>query len=159
MKQLGRPLLFGKLKKFSWSSELSNDAFEPTNHKTHFNFYSSMSVECTNQNLKTAQTAQLEQPAPKLELDLYIQTWQSKIKNTFVIRRQKGINCELRGKKSVARHLIMKKKLLKMFIKENCLGRPIFYNIFVMCCAPFSSPKSGQSTDSFQEMLHWRWNR
>ena len=59
-----------------------------------------MSVECTNPNLKTAQMAQLEQPAPKLELDLYIpQTQQSKIKNSFVIRRQKGINGELLKKK------------------------------------------------------------
>ena len=59
-----------------------------------------MSVECTNPNLKTAQTAQLEQPAPKQKLDLYIpQTQQSKIKNSFVIRRQKGINGELREKK------------------------------------------------------------
>ena len=49
-----------------------------------------MSVECTNPNLKTAQMAQLEQPAPKL----------SKIKKSFVIRRQKGINNgELREKK------------------------------------------------------------
>ena len=31
-----------------------------------------MSVECTNSNLKSAQLAQLGQPAPKLELDLYI---------------------------------------------------------------------------------------
>ena len=66
-----------------------------------------MSVECTNPNHKSAQTAQLGQPAPNFELDLYIpQTQQSKIKNNFVIRRQKGINCELQEKKLVARHLV-----------------------------------------------------
>ena len=37
-----------------------------------FWFCSTMSVECTNPNLKSAQSAQLGQPAPKLELDLYI---------------------------------------------------------------------------------------
>ena len=31
-----------------------------------------MTVECTNLNLKSAQTAQLGQPAPKLELDSFI---------------------------------------------------------------------------------------
>ena len=31
-----------------------------------------MTVECTNLNLTSAQTAQLGQPAPKLELDLFI---------------------------------------------------------------------------------------
>ena len=47
-----------------------NYAFLPPDHKTSFWFYSRMTVECTN--LKSAQSAQLEQPAPKLELDLYI---------------------------------------------------------------------------------------
>ena len=71
-----------------------------------FWFCSTMSVECTNPNLKSAQLAKLGQPAPKLELDLYI-PWiiQSKIKNSFVIGRQKGINGERREKKSL-QHVI-----------------------------------------------------
>ena len=51
---------------------LTNDTFKPPNYKKLFLFYYKMSVECTNPNLKSAQTAQLGQPAPKLELDLYI---------------------------------------------------------------------------------------
>ena len=67
-----------------------------------FWFCSTMSMECTNPNPKSAQTAQLGQPAPKLELDLYIpQTQQGKIKNSFVIRRPKGINGEGRERKSL----------------------------------------------------------
>ena len=59
-----------------------------------------MSVECTNPNLKSAQTAQLGQPAPKLELYLYIpQASYRKTKVSFVIRRQTSIYGELRYKK------------------------------------------------------------
>ena len=61
-----------------------------------------MSMEWTNPNLISAQSAQLGQPAPKLELDLYIpQTQLGKIKNSFVIRRPKGINGEGRERKSL----------------------------------------------------------
>ena len=38
----------------------------------HFYFALLMSMECTNPNLKSAELAQLGQPAPKLKLDLYI---------------------------------------------------------------------------------------
>ena len=53
-----------------------------------------MSVECTNPNLKSAQTAQLEQPAPKLELDLYIpqsQPYQVKSKRVLRSGEQKAL--------------------------------------------------------------------
>ena len=60
-----------------------------------------MPVEYTNPNLKSAQTAQFEQPAPKWELDLYIpQTWQSKIKKCFVIGRYKCLIGEKELKKN-----------------------------------------------------------
>ena len=65
-----------------------------------------MSVECTNPNLKSAQTAQLGQPAPKLELYLYIpQASKRKTKVSFVIRRQTCICGELRYKK-ILKHVI-----------------------------------------------------
>ena len=79
-----------------------------------------MTVKCTNPNLKTAQTAHLEQPAPKLKLDQYIpQTQQSKIKKTFVIRRQKGINGELQEKKLAAHHLTYVVHMYACLFKTN----------------------------------------
>ena len=52
-----------------------------------------MTVECTNPNLKSAQTAQLGQPVPKLELDLYIpQAQYGKIKEFIVIQMTLGMS-------------------------------------------------------------------
>ena len=58
--------------------------------KMDFLWSSNMSVECTNPNLKSAELAQLGQPAPKLELDLYIP--QSKIKEFVVIQMPQGMS-------------------------------------------------------------------
>ena len=66
-----------------------------------------MPVECTNPNHKTAKSAALEQPAPKLELDLYIpQASKRKTKVSFVISRQIRLNGELRYKK-VLKHVML----------------------------------------------------
>ena len=60
-----------------------------------------MSVKCTNSNLKSAQTAQLEQPAPKLELNLYIpQTRYCKNEKCFVIRRFRYLIGQKESKKN-----------------------------------------------------------
>ena len=55
--------------KYFFYFQPTNYAFFPLDHKASFWFYSRMPAEYTNPNLKSAQ---LEQPAPKLELDLYI---------------------------------------------------------------------------------------
>ena len=79
-----------------------------------------MSVECTNPNLKSAQTAQLGQPAPKLELYLYIpQASLKKTKVSFVISRQTIIYGELQYKK-ILKHVIYCKPLFGLdFFSKN----------------------------------------
>ena len=65
-----------------------------------------MSVECTNPN-QVCPNGTVGQPAPKLELDLYIpQASKRKTKVSFVISRQIRLNGELRYKK-VLKHVML----------------------------------------------------
>lgn len=47
------------------------DAFEYPNYKYIFLIYSKLSMECTNPIATSSHFSRLDQPAPKLESDLY----------------------------------------------------------------------------------------